>query len=95
MEGLRNDLLFPLPHLNEVLMDFGQVLWTDADALGDYVDMYGMSVKEAHALIEHVLEHTRRPFVIDWPFDVADNTFQRVLNIRSAERLSTTRAGGR
>ena len=81
MEGLRNDPALSTSALErEVLMDFGQVLWTDADALGDYVDMYGMSVKGAHALIEYVLDHTRRPFVIDWPFDVAgDDTFQRVL----------------
>ena len=81
MEGLRNESALSSSALErEVLMDFGQVLWTDADALGDYVDMYGMSVKGAYALIEHVLEHTRRPFVIRLAVRCCeDNTFQRVL----------------
>lgn len=64
----------------DMLLDFGQVVWNGESALEKYTDMYGMSVKGGHALLEHVLEHARVPFVIDWPFErISDSRLQRLL----------------
>ena len=76
-----SDLIGPLArgsgHLTPTLrrelnIDFGDVEWGHSHLESGLVDIYGMSQRGVHAVIQYLLAKGSQSFVVDWPFDGID-----------------------
>ncbi len=81
--GLRRDLL----------IDFGEVHWSEEGWEVDDLDTYGMSPRGMTVVLTSVLSEVRHPFCIDWPFERVDEALYEQALVHPLCRLWVWRRG--
>ncbi len=83
----------PTPLSRSVLMEFGDVEWSHDVVDVGYLDVYGMSERAVHAVVDHLLYDSSAPFVLDWMFERFDDRAMAQILTHPQCRALVTRRG--